>query len=87
MVRNKTERNYCITWWELLAIVRVLEHFFNCLNGQEYNLCIDHFALTWLMSFKNREGQTVHWIQHQQEYSFNSEHYQGRKHINAYALS
>jgi hypothetical protein len=35
------------------------------------------------MSFKNLEGQTVRWVQRLQEYSFTSEHRQGRKHNNA----
>jgi hypothetical protein len=39
------------------------------------------------MSFKNLKGQIDHWIQSLQEYNFNSEHSQGRKHKNANALS
>jgi hypothetical protein len=31
---NKAERNYCVTWLELLAIVRTLEHFHKYLYGQ-----------------------------------------------------
>jgi hypothetical protein len=30
---NKPERNYCVTRWELLAIVRTLEHFHKYLYG------------------------------------------------------
>jgi hypothetical protein len=56
---NKAERNYCVTRSELLAIVRMLEHFHKYLYGQEFHLCTDHSALTLLMSFKNLEGQTA----------------------------
>jgi hypothetical protein len=42
--------------------------------------------MTWLLSFKNFEGQTVRWVQGLQEYIFTSEHSQGRKHSNT-ALS
>jgi hypothetical protein len=70
--QNKAERNYCITWQELLAIMRTLEHFHKYLYGQEFHLCTDHSALTWHMSFKNLEGQTVCWIQCLQEYNFTS---------------
>jgi hypothetical protein len=31
---NKAERNYCVPRWELLAIVRTLEHFHKYLYGQ-----------------------------------------------------
>jgi hypothetical protein len=72
---NKAERNYCVTQQELLAI------------EQEFHLCTNHSALTWLMSFKNSEGQAARWTQCLQEYNFTSEHCQGRKHNNANALS
>jgi hypothetical protein len=64
-----------------------MEHFHKYLYGQEFHLRTDHSALTWLISFKNLEGQTARWIQRLQEYNFTSEHRQGRKHNNADALS
>jgi hypothetical protein len=64
-----------------------MERFHKYLYGQEFHLRTDHSALTWLMSFKNLEGQTAPWIQRLQEYTFTSEHPQGRKHKNTYALS
>jgi hypothetical protein len=84
---NKAERNYCVTRRELLAIVRMLEHFHKYLYGQEFHLCTDHSVLTWLMNFKNLEGQTARWVQRLQEYNFTSEHRQGWKHKNADVLS
>jgi hypothetical protein len=84
---NKAKRNYCITRRELLPIMRTLEHFRKYLYGQEFNLRTDYSALTWLMSFKNLEGQTSHWIQCLEKYNFTSEHCQGRKHNNTDALS
>jgi hypothetical protein len=38
----KAETNYCITQWELLAILRALEHFHKYLYGREFHLCTDH---------------------------------------------
>jgi hypothetical protein len=84
---NKAERNYCITRWELLAIVRPLEHFYKYLYRQELNLRPNHSALTCFMNFKNFEGQTAKWIQRLQEYNFTSTHNQGWKHNDADALS
>jgi hypothetical protein len=84
---SKAERNFCVTRWELLAIVKTLEHFHKYLYGQQFYLHTDHSALTWLLSFKNLEGPTACWIQHLQEYNFTSEHRQGRRNNNTDALS
>jgi hypothetical protein len=84
---SKAERNYCVTRSELLAIVKTLEHFHKYLYGQEFHLRTDHSALTWLLSFRNLEGQTARWVQRLQEYNFTSEHCQGIRHTNADTLS
>jgi hypothetical protein len=55
---SKAERN-CVTRRELLIVVKTLEHFHIYLYGQEFHLRADHSALTWLLSFKNLEGQTA----------------------------
>jgi hypothetical protein len=65
---SKPERNYCVTRRELLAIVKTLEHFHKYLYGQEFHLRTDHSALTWLLSFRNLEGQTARWVQRLQEF-------------------
>jgi hypothetical protein len=36
-----------------------LKNIHKYLYGQEYHLRIDHSARTWLMDFKNLEGQTA----------------------------
>jgi hypothetical protein len=84
---SKAERNYCLTRRELLATVKTLEHFHKYLYGQEFHLLTDHSALTCLLSFRNFEGQTAHWVQRLQEYNFTSEHRQGMRHTNADELS
>jgi hypothetical protein len=38
---NKAKRNYCVNRWELLTIVRTLEHFCKYLYGQAFHRCID----------------------------------------------
>jgi hypothetical protein len=53
---SSVERSYCMTWWELLAIVK-MEHFHKYLYGQEFHRQINHLTLTSLLSFKNLEGQ------------------------------
>ncbi|GFT28952.1 retrovirus-related Pol polyprotein from transposon opus [Trichonephila clavipes] len=61
---SKPERNYCVTRKELLAIVKAIEHFHHYLYGQKFLLRTDHASLTWLMNFRNTEGQVARWIQH-----------------------
>jgi hypothetical protein len=62
MALNSAKRNYCVTRQELLIIVRTLEHFYKYLYRQEFHLCTDHSALTWLTSLKNLKKQTACWI-------------------------
>jgi hypothetical protein len=57
---KKAERNYCVTRWKLLAIVRIQEHFCKYFYRQGFHLCTDHSTLTWLISFMNLERQTSH---------------------------
>jgi hypothetical protein len=59
-----------VTQQELLAIVKTLGHFYEYLYGKEFHLHTNHFALTWLLSFRNLEGQTAHWVQHLQKHNF-----------------
>jgi hypothetical protein len=59
--------------------MRTLEHFHKYLYEQESHLCTDHSALTWLVDFKNLEGEIARWIQHLQEYNLTSKHRKGRQ--------
>ncbi|GFU91119.1 retrovirus-related Pol polyprotein from transposon 412 [Trichonephila clavipes] len=84
---SKPERNYCVTRKELLAIVKAIEHFHHYLYGQKFLLRTDHASLTWLMNFRNTEGQVARWIQRLNEYYFDISHRKGSSHGNADALS
>ncbi|GFT22330.1 retrovirus-related Pol polyprotein from transposon opus [Trichonephila clavipes] len=74
---SKPERNYCVTRKELLAIVKAIEHFHHYLYGQKFLLRTDHASLTWLMNFRNTEGQVARWIQRLNEYYFDIRHRKG----------
>ncbi|GFW79593.1 retrovirus-related Pol polyprotein from transposon 412 [Trichonephila clavipes] len=84
---SKPERNYCVTRKELLAIVKAIEHFHHYLYGQKFLLRTDHASLTWLMNFRNTEGQVARWIQRLNEYYFDIRHRKGSSNGNADALS
>ncbi|KAF7644237.1 hypothetical protein LDENG_00225370 [Lucifuga dentata] len=84
---SRPERNYCVTQHELLAVVSALHHFRPYLYGHSFLLRTDHASLTWLLSFKEPEGQVARWIEALQSYSFDIQHRAGQQHSNADALS
>lgn len=84
-VLNKTERNYCITRRELLAIVTSLKSFHHYLYGRKFKIWTDHISLKWLMSFKDLEGQLAQWLERLQQYEI--VHRKGYLHQNADGLS
>ena len=70
-----------MTFRELLAIVKTLEHLQKYLYGQEF-----HTGLTCLLSFRNLQEKTARWVQRLQGYNFTSEYRHGIKH-KRYAVS
>jgi hypothetical protein len=84
---TRSERNYCVTRKELLAVVKAIEHFHYYLYGQKFRVRTDHSALQWLMNFKEPQGQVARWIEKLQTYDFIVEHRSGSAHRNADALS
>ncbi|GFR04088.1 retrovirus-related Pol polyprotein from transposon 17.6 [Trichonephila clavata] len=84
---SRPERYYCVTRKELLAIVKAVEHFHPYLYGRRFLLRTDHASLTWLLNFKNSEGQIARWIPRLQEYDVEICHRKGSAHGNADALS
>ncbi|KAL5471114.1 hypothetical protein EMCRGX_G029195 [Ephydatia muelleri] len=84
---SKSERNYCVTRRELLAMVYFVDHFRRYLLGRKFTLRTDHAALKWLQSFKSPEGKMVRWLEKLQDFDFVVVHRKGKKHLNADALS
>ena len=84
---SKSERRYCVTRRELLAVVVFTQHFRPYLLGREFTLRTDHGSLSWLQSFREPEGQLARWLEKLQEYNFRVVHRPGKKHGNADALS
>lgn len=84
---NKSERNYCVTCRELLAIVDSLKSFHHYLYGCKFMIRTDHISLRWLMSFRNLEGRMARWLERIQQYNFEIIHRKGKLHGNADGLS
>lgn len=84
---SRTERNYCVTRRELLAVVFFIRHFRPYLYGREFTVRTDHASLKWLYRFKEPEGQLARWMETLSEYRFIIIHRDGKKHGNADGLS
>ena len=84
---SKSERRYCVTRRELLAVVASIKNFHHYLYGKPFKVRSDHGALRWLLNFKNPEGQLARWFEVLASYDFHIEHRAGRSHNNADALS
>ena len=86
-VLDAAQRNYCTARKELLAVVRFTRHFKHYLLGRAFTVRTDHSSLTWLMGFKNIEGQLARWIEELSMYNMQIVHRAGKNHVNADGLS
>ena len=84
---TKSERKYCVTRRELLAIVYFTKYFRHYLIGKPFLVRTDHNALRWLMNFKNPEGQIARWIETLSSFDMTIQHRPGIRHKNADSLS
>lgn len=82
-----SQRKYCTTYRELLAVVTFVKYFRHYLLGQKFKVRTDHASLIWLKNFKNPEGMVARWITVLDSYNFTLEHRRGSQHANADALS
>ena len=79
-VLSKSERNYCVTRQELLAIAEAVKHFHTYLYGVKLTIRTNHGSLRWLLSFKNLEDQLCHWDELLATYKYTIEHCAGELH-------
>ena len=84
---TREQQNYCTTRRELLAIVRFTKQFRFYLLGKIFTVRTDHSSLTWLLRFKEPQGQLARWIEELSQYHMVVKHREGSKHGNADALS
>ncbi|KAL5502169.1 hypothetical protein EMCRGX_G008896, partial [Ephydatia muelleri] len=84
---SRTEKKYCATRREMLALVWAARHFRPYLYGRKFTLRTDHHCLQWLHNFKEPEGQVARWLEVLSEYDYTVIHRVGKQHTNADALS
>ena len=84
---SRSERNYCVTRRELVAVVSAIKHFHHYLYGARFTIRTDHGSLRWLLNFKILDGQLARMLSFLSTYNFSIEHRAGRLHSNCDALS
>ena len=84
---SQSERRYCVTRKELLALVTFVKFFRHYLYGKKFLVRTDHGSLRWLMNFKNPEGQVARRIEFLSAFHMDIEHRPGRRHGNADGVS
>ena len=72
---------------ELLAVIRFTRQFRYYLLGRKCIVRTGHSSLTWLLNFKEPQGQLARWLEELSQYYMVVHHRQGSKHANADALS
>ena len=82
-----SEKNYCVTRRELLAVVKGVKHFRPYIYGRQFRLRTDHASLMWLCRRKEPSHQVARWLEILAEFDFVLEHRAGAKHGNADGLS
>ena len=84
---NRDQIKYCTTRKELLAVVRFTRQFRHYLLGRNFIVRTDHSSLTWLLNFKEPQGQLARWFEELSQYNMTVKHRPGSKHANADGLS
>ena len=84
---SKSERRYCVTRKELLAVVVFIKHFRHFLYGRKFLIRTDHSSLRWLIRFKDPEGQLARWLEVISLYELEIQHRAGKQHGNSDSLS
>ena len=62
-ILEKTQRRYCTTRKELLAIVRLSREYRLYLLGRQFVMRTDRHSLTWLFRFKNADCYLSRWLE------------------------
>ncbi len=84
---SDSQRRYCTTNKELLAVMMAIELFKYYLTGRHFMVVTDHASLTWLRNFREPEGMVARWILLLQPFDFAIVHQPGKHHSHADGLS
>ena len=79
---TQSQRRYCTTRKEFLAVVTFAQEFRHYLLGRQFIIRTDHSALQWVMSFKEPQDQMARWLEGLLQFDFVVQHQAGKKHGN-----
>ena len=82
-----SERSFCITDKECLAVVWAIKYFRIYLYGVKFKVITDHKALITLKTNKDIDGRLARWSLYLQIYDFEIIHRKGLSHTNVDVLS
>ena len=88
---TKTEKNYCITRKELLAVVHFVQQFKHFLLGRRFLVRTDNSAVRYWTQIHSEtydpQGQTARWMVKLAMFDFEIKHRPGKQHSNADGVS
>ena len=86
---NKSQRNYCTSEKEALALIMALHHFDFYLSAAQYPIRVytDHNPLTFLNRLRDKNQRLMRWSIIFQGYDLNIQHIAGKDNVLADALS
>src|SRR3954465_8518309 len=84
---SPAEKNYAVHEKELLAIVHALKIWHYYLEGQEFNVIMDHQSLQYLQTQDKLNRRQARWVELLQAYHFNILYKPGKTNVVADALS
>jgi len=59
---TNSQRKYCTTKRELLAVVRMVQYFRHNLWGNNFTIYSDEATLSWFLQFKDADGMLAKWL-------------------------
>jgi transposase InsO family protein len=86
-VLSDSERNYCVTKREFLAVVRAIRQFKPYLYGQHFLVRTDNAAVSHLLTLSDSNEQIQRWQLFMSQFKFDLVHRPGHKHVNADSMS
>ena len=84
---SKSERNYCTTRKELLAIVEFAKQQKHYLQNRKFTIRTDHAPLRSILKTREPEGQLARWVAFLSTLDFDIVYRQGARHVNADSMS
>jgi hypothetical protein len=84
---STTQRVYCVTYKELLAVVTYIKHFRHYLLGYHFCVRTHHNTLRWLMMWKELDTMPARGMAKLSQFDFDIQHRRGVSYGNADGLS